>query len=299
MQKLHSPHATIAKAAEILASMCHNKPWLTQEETAQRLGVHKSTAQRLIRSLCEVGFLEPDYEVEHRYTVGRTLFTLGNLYRESRHYLTAANDVAKVQNRLTGEAVTIIVLDGRHAVTVFRLESVHRFRFDFGVGSIQCAYAPAVGKVLLAELTDEQLEALYPEEDLVPVTSKTVPTKTLLKIELGEARLNGVAVNFEQNCEGLACVASPIRDASGRALAAMGIASPLLRATTDRMEKLSEFVRKGANLISYRLGWESVSEHTRDMEELRSWWLRYGPGAVNSAAQPDATEGAFDWRKTF
>lgn len=272
VRKLHKRHATIVKMAELLACFSHDRPWLTEQDVAEKLEVHRTTAHRLIRSLCKVGFLEPHYQDRHRYTVGRSLYTLGNLYRETRHYLSEADEVVKTVNQLTGEAVTIIVLDGRFVVTVMREESTHPFRFTFGVGSIQPAHAPAGGKILLAELTDRELQDLFPAEELPSVTPKTVATRTSLKRQLDEARRRGVATNIEESCEGLACVASAIRDEDGRALAALGIAAPVFTLESSKVESLAELVARAASLISYRLGYDHGGEQLRSVDELQVWW---------------------------
>jgi len=124
----------------------------------------------------------------------------------------------------------------------------------------------------LSELTDAQIDSLYPHESLTPLTQKTVATRTELKKELEQIRKTGVAFQSEENRNGVEAVACVIRDVAGTAVAAMSIATPVFMTNQARREQLATIVRLGASLVSYRLGYQDAVNPVRSIEEIRAWW---------------------------
>ena len=90
------------------------------------------------------------------------------------------------------------------------------------------AYASAMGKAFLSELSEAELESLYPEERLTPRTPKTIATKRELKLDLQQIRKTGVSFNPEGAHVGVEAAGSLIRNASGKAVAALSISVPYL-----------------------------------------------------------------------
>lgn len=246
---------------------------LSGARIAQKLDIHRTTAYRILSVLEDEGLVQRDSRT-NMYMVGPELFLLGSLYLNTMDVFKVADPVIKTMNELTNEAVSVSIFDRCNTVIVMKEESRYAFRYTVHVGSIIPAYASAMGKAFLSELNEDELDKLYPNEDLIPVTQKTVKTKVELKKELQGIRENGISVDSEGSFEGLEGIASTIKNASGT-VASVSITTPIFRLDQEYRTRLITLVKMGANLISYRLGFQIPPNNLRDIEEIRSWWQEH------------------------
>ena len=262
---------SLIKAVSVMKSFEPNNPELGVSDVARRVGLSKPTTNRILATLVYGGLLEQNGETG-KYMIGSGLFSLGNLFLITRDIVKVAEPLVKELNELTGEVVNVHIRDKGYSIIVLREESKHTFRFAYHVGSVFPAYAVAAGKALLSELTDAEINRLYPHERLTPLTPKTVTTRKELKKELAQVRKTGIAFNREQSREGVESIASVIRDAGGTAVAAMSIAAPVFMMNQVKRKKLTTIVRLGTSLMSYQLGYRGAVNPVRNIEEIRAWW---------------------------
>jgi DNA-binding IclR family transcriptional regulator len=137
-----------------------------------------------------------------------------------------------------------------------------------------------MGKVLLSELTETQIDSLYPDERLITVTEKTIGTKTELKLELANIRHTGISVDREGGVIGVEGVARAIRDSSGKVVAALTISIPVYRTNEAKRQKIVELIKMGAALISNQLGFTETTNPIRDIQEIYQWWEQTKCGEV-------------------
>ena len=262
---------SLIKAISVMKCFDPNNSEMGVSNVAQRVGLSRPTANRILSTLVYGGLLEQN-GATGKYMIGSGLFSLGNLFLISRDIVKVAEPVVKELNELAGEVVNVHIRDKGYSTIVLREESKHTFRFAYHVGSVFPAYAVSAGKALLSELTDAEIDSLYPNERLMPLTPKTVTTRTELKKELEQVRKTGVAFNREQAREGVESIASVIRDASGMAVAAMSIAAPVFMMNQVKRKKLTTIVRLGTSLMSYQLGYRDAVNPVSSIEEIRAWW---------------------------
>jgi len=262
---------SLIKAISVMKCFDPNNSEMGVSNVAQRVGLSRPTANRILSTLVYGGLLEQN-GATGKYMIGSGLFSLGNLFLISRDIVKVAEPVVKELNELAGEVVNVHIRDKGYSTIVLREESKHTFRFAYHVGSVFPAYAVSAGKALLSELTDAEIDSLYPNERLMPLTPKTVTTRTELKKELEQVRKTGVAFNREQAREGVESIASVIRDASGTAVAAMSIAAPVFMMNQVKRKKLTTIVRLGTSLMSYQLGYRDAVNPVSSIEEIRAWW---------------------------
>jgi len=274
---------SVRKAFALLSCFSPQQPAWSGNEIAARTGMHRTTAYRMLSVLAEEGILERNEEI-NKYVVGPALFSLGSLYLNANTLYSIAEPVVKAMNDLTGEQTDLAIMDGKGNITFIMLEqSKHALRVGFQIGISSPAYAHALGKAMLAELAENELDRLYPNEDLPPLTKRTVPTKTLLKQELEEIRKSGFAYNNQQAWDGVEALAAVIRDRTGKTVAATSIGIPSMRMNDSWRKSLSSLVKLSADLISYRLGYHNEKVTVRTIEELRSWWEQNNNDAVTSS----------------
>jgi len=251
-------------------------------EISRKVGIPMTTTHRMLSTLTKGGLLEQNVKTG-KYSIGPVLYTIGSLYLNTANLTKAAEPVTKTLNELTGEAINVSIFDKGNIVYVLREETKHAFRFADHVGTVLPAYASAMGKALLGELTDAEIDSLYAEEKLRPLTEKTTSTKTKLKIELKEIRKTGVSINKEGSWVGIEGIGSVIRNAAGKAVAALSIALPVFRMNQAKRKQLATLIKSGASLISYRLGYHDMDNDIHDVQQIHSWWEQNQLDLVSSA----------------
>lgn len=274
--KSESSIRSVLKAISVLKLFTPVQPELSIADIGRKNGVPKTTARRIVITLAQAGLLEKD-ETTGKYMIGPMLYSIGNLYLSTKDVVRTAEPVIKALNDLSGEAVNVSIFNNGYITFVMKEETKHAFRWSIHVGTIMPAYASAMGKALLSELTDTELDNLYPEEKLRPLTNKTVATKTELKRELEQIRKTGVAFNREGGHEGVEGIAAVIRDIGGKAVAAMSVTVQVFRMNQTYRQRLATLVRMGSSLISYRLGYQHTASPVRDIQEIRDWWEQKQP----------------------
>jgi DNA-binding IclR family transcriptional regulator len=124
------------------------------------------------------------------------------------------------------------------------------------VGSRLPGYCTATGKVHMAYMSDEDVDLLYPANDLKVYTPTTLATKTALREELLKVFEQGYAIDNEELDNGVRCIACPIRDYTRRIVGAISISGPTMRFSDERIEKeLIPLARQAADDLSTRLGY--------------------------------------------
>ena len=262
---------SLLRAISVIKSFTPNELELGPADIARKVKIPLTTAHRTLATLTRGGLLEQN-DRTGKYRIGPGFYMQGSLYLRTTDIFKAAEPVTKALNDLTGEAVAIAILNQGNVVLVMKEESKYDFRVATHVGSILIAYASAMGKALLSELPETEIDSIIPKERLQPRTKNTIATKTELKLELEQIRKTGISFDLEGNFEGVVGIASLIRDASGKAVAAMSIPVPVFRSDQASRERIATLVKMGTSLISYRLGYGDTDNPIHDIEEIRSWW---------------------------
>jgi IclR family transcriptional regulator, pca regulon regulatory protein len=141
------------------------------------------------------------------------------------------------------ESVSVTVLDGADIIYVARVPTKRIMTISLGLGSRLPAHCTSMGRVLLAELSPTELRAVVPRQLDAP-TERTIRTRAALETELATVRRQGWALVDEELEVGLRSLAAPLRDASGRAIAAMNVSTHVGRTTAHdiRAEILPELL---------------------------------------------------------
>ncbi len=217
--------------------------------------LHKSTVYRFLSSLKELGYVRQDPETE-RYSLTPKLFEIGTAVLDRLELWQEAQPVVKRLAQLTGETVHLATLDNRRLVYLTKLESTRTLRVSMmsRVGQSAPTHCTGLGKALLAYAPGDQVNAMLAEEKLVRFTERTITNRSRLCRELENIRSQGFAVDNEEHEVGVKCVAAPVRDNTGRVIAAVSISVPAVRLKDKDIPRLSRIVVKGAQEISSRLG---------------------------------------------
>ncbi len=220
---------------------------------AKRLGLAKSTVHRLAVTLAAEGFLEQNPETG-RYRLGLRLFTLGALARRRMDVSNVSRPLLGVLRDKFQEASTLAILSGPSIMFLHNLESGQAIGIRAHIGDLKPAHCTAEGRVLLAFSPPTVLAEVL-KEGLSPRTAKTLTDIPSLKRALEEVRTAGYAIDDEESEEGMRCVAAPVRDISGKVIAAVGLAGPTQRLTKKDLRAMAPEVVATGEAVSVRLGW--------------------------------------------
>lgn len=247
------------RALAILEALSQYGPDLTLGQLSESLGLHKSTAHRLIMVLERHKLLEKHAE-KGKYRLGLKLFELGTRAVSQLDLRERARPFLERAVLETGETVHLCVYDDGEVVYVDKVEPGRSVRLASSVGRRNPAYCTAVGKAIMAHLPESQVEIAVQKHGLRQLTRKTVSTMAELKTELVNVREIGYAIDNEENEEGVCCVGAVVRDFSGDPVAAVSVSGPTFRIDADKIPVLAKSITAAAEALSKELGFHAITE---------------------------------------
>lgn len=249
--------SSVTSALLVLKAFSDGEPELGISSIAQRLGLAKSTVHRLAVTLASESFLEQNPQ-NGRYRLGLALFSLGALVRQRMDVSNQAHPLLAALRDQTQETVHLAILDEASIMYLHNMESAQAIGTRSYIGTRKPAFCTSEGRVLLA-FNAPELTAAVLKGELVKRTPKTTTDPKALRLMLDEVRHNGFATDDEESEVGLRSVAAPIRDISGKAIAAVGLAGPIQRLTKKELRRLVPQVIAAASGISARMGFRVPS----------------------------------------
>ena len=245
--------SSVANAIRLTKAFSEHEYEMGISALAARLGLAKSTVHRLATTLVEYDMLEQNRETG-KYRLGLALFELGTLVRRKMDVTTEAQGEIHALADSSGETVQLAILD-HHTVLYIRIrESRQAVRLSSGLGSRAPAHCTGVGKALLSFQGPEVVQQVI-DNGLKRHTENTITEPERLRAELATIRARGYAIDDEELEVGLRCVAAPIRDHSGRVVAAISVAAPVQRMSKKQVQATIPSVAAAAESISRRLGY--------------------------------------------
>jgi DNA-binding IclR family transcriptional regulator len=248
---------TIERTSSILDILGQSPQGISIRDLSEKIKLPKGTTHRLISSLAYFGYARQDPKTRN-YFLGLRLMELGNLLLSQLDLRKEAEPFLYDLAERTKETVHMVFLDRGEIVYIDKVELDHNpsgLRMASRVGLRNPAHSSAVGKVLLSHLNEEELNLLVKEKGLPKRTENTITDRIQLKEHLKVVRTQGYAVDDEENERGIRCVAAPIYNEAGRAVAAVSISGPAFRITRKVIqESLKKEVMETAFKISERLG---------------------------------------------
>lgn len=222
-------------------------------DIAADLGVHKSTAFRLLATLEAHRLVEQDGE-RGRYRLGVGNLRLAGATTARLDLVTEARPVCRQLAADTGETVNITVRSETSALYLDQVVAGNSaVQSHNWVGQHIPLHATSNGKVLLSELPDEELKEAV--KALPRVTDRTVTSRAKFRNDLQEVRELGYAVVVDELEVGLTAAAAPIRSAHGDIIASMSISGPTYRLGEEKLEQVIPMLVSAATEVSHRLGW--------------------------------------------
>jgi len=221
-------------------------------EIAAELGVHKSTAFRLLSTLESHDVVEQT-EDRGKYRLGIGLVRLASAGTARLDVVQQARPVCRRLAAECGETVNIAVLADHSAFYVDQVSGGSGLQSHNWVGQHIPLHATSNGKVLLCELARSEVDGLV--EQLPAYTDRTITARPALHAELDRVRQQGYALATDELEVGLTALAAPLRSAHGDVVASISVSGPTLRLPEDRVAALLPVLTAAADEVSSRLGW--------------------------------------------
>lgn len=203
----------------------------TSSDVARRTGLNRATVRRLLLTLEDLGYVRVE---DRQYSLAPSVLRLGYAYISALRAPAIAQPFLEALSEEVNESCSMTVLDGTEVVYVARVPTHRIFSLALGVGSRLPAFMISMGRVLLAELPEDELDAVLNASDLVQATPKTIVDLLGIKRELEVARRQGWYLLDEELELGIRGVAAPIRDETGTVAAAINVSTTTAR-TTKKM----------------------------------------------------------------
>ncbi|MCE4943007.1 IclR family transcriptional regulator [Streptomyces albulus] len=237
---------TVDRALSILPLLAEGPADLGR--VADRLGVHKSTALRLLRTLHEHGLVyrQPD----QRYRLGARLFALAQEAVESLDVRDIAHPHLVALNEQCGHTVHLAVYEENEVLYIDKVESRYPVRMYSRIGKPVAITVAAVAKLLLADLPEAERRTVAEKLDYPRYTSRSTTDAAAFLAELATVREQGWATDLGGHEESINCVGAPIRGADGRVAAAMSVSAPNVVVSAEELLGLLPLVRRTADAIS-------------------------------------------------
>jgi DNA-binding IclR family transcriptional regulator len=250
---------SLVRAFAILETVARHGDGIGLSDLARKVGLHSSTVFNLVRTMTDLHYLDQSME-DRRYRIGRSLLSLTANAVDDVLLVNKARAVIEELSRASGETGTFAIWTGEQVVSMARSSGGGSFELSDRVGGVRPAHATATGKVLLAALPDDRMEAIVRSARLERFTARTMVDARRVLAEVRRVREAGIAVDRAEYRDDVCCIAMPVRDFSGKVVGAMGLSGPVWRMAAEVRKRKAVLLERAARRLSQELGHGGLSD---------------------------------------
>lgn len=240
----------LRRAVRILDILALGKR-LHAADLTRATGLPKSTAHGLLAVMSELKLISK--AEDGTFGVGQHPLLWSNAFLSQLDVVSTFQDYLAQHHDLDAYTVTLTVRDGAEIVYIGCRNSSQPLGYSFRIGMRLPAPFTATGKMLLADLSHDDLKnlfAFFPK----PLTSRSVTNLAQLEQELESVRTRGFSIDDGQIREGMVCLGAAIRDHSGAVVAGIAISLTISEASEEKITTLGRTLRQTADALSSKLG---------------------------------------------
>ena len=233
---------------------------ISVQEMSKALPLARTTLHRLLYTLEKMAYLERA-EGKARYRLGPKFFDLTEPAVHFRRVQSVSKSIMIELMIRYGETINLGIIDGSQVEHIDVIQSPSALRIAAHPGQRNPVHCTALGKVIMAFVSDQHSVAVLQDYPMIKMTPRTITTKSGFIKHLAVVREQGVAFDLPENIDGVTCVAGPIFDQNNRIVAGLSISGPTSRMEA-KMPDLQRDVRQSSLAISRMLGYcaESISK---------------------------------------
>jgi IclR family acetate operon transcriptional repressor len=244
---------SVDRALSIIETLAEDDEGYRLSDLAIRTGLSTSTVHRLLGTLENRRFVQFD-RTESKWHVGARAFTVGATFARRRNFSAQAVPYLRKLRDLTRETANLAVVDDEFIVVLTRMESREIMRSLTQVGGRVAMVASGVGKAVLATYSNDDVSAIIQHHGMPRLTEKSIVRPGDLFRELEKIRRQGFAIDDEEACMGLRCIAAVVYNDCAEPLAAISVSGMTGRLTDERLPMLGQTVREVAAELTVALG---------------------------------------------
>lgn len=249
----------LERGLRVLRAFSRERPAIGLADLARELGLPKTTVFRIMHTLETMGFVRR-FDDGRTFRLGPAVLTLGFEYLAALELPEVARPALEALRDATGASSHLAIRDGTEIAYVSRFASRSALASTINVGSRLAAHASSMGRVLLADLEPAALDSLYGDAPLDRYTDQTPTTLAALKEMLAADRRRGYVVSRAYYEKGVVSIAAPVRDATGRAVAAINVTAAAHTVEAAALETtMKDAVLEAAGKISAWLGYRAAA----------------------------------------
>jgi IclR family acetate operon transcriptional repressor len=228
-------------------------PGATLSELADDLDQSAATVYRILVTLEGRGLVEFDAG-QQLWHIGPRAFVIGARYLRRTSVVERARPILRRLMEATGETANLGIAREAHVLFISQVETHASIRAFFPPGTLSPMHASGIGKALLAQMSDDRLSRLIATAPLDRFTDRTLTEPGDLRADLQQTRARGYAIDDEEKNTGMRCIAAPVFDLSGEAVAGISVSGPVDRVSSSQTPRLAEAVIQAAADLSRALG---------------------------------------------
>lgn len=197
-----------------------------------------------------VGY-EADGQIWH---VGPTAYLIGSRFLRRTSLVERARPILRRLMEQTGETANLGIAREGQVLFVSQVETHATIRAFFPPGTLSPMHASGIGKALLAYMPRDQRDRLLDGADLTQFTQFTCANRTALEDDLSQITTRGYSIDAEEKNLGMRCIAAPIFDVYGEAVAGISVSGPTSRVRVELTEDVAAHVKAAAKAVTQALG---------------------------------------------
>lgn len=242
---------SLARGLAVLRTFSDSRRPLTIAQISQKTGIPRAAVRRCLHTLQQLGYAEAEM---NNFSLRPKVLSLGYSYLSSTPLAVSSQPCLNNISRTLNESCSLAVLDDSEVLYVARSATSRVMSVALNAGSRLPAYCTSLGRVMLAHMAPDELDAYFARTRLRPMTERTVVAPEQLRELLAGVRRDGYAINDEELELGLRSIAVPVRGASGRVLAALNVGAQAARVSAAQMrEEFLPVLQRGAQELSVLL----------------------------------------------
>lgn len=225
----------------------------TLSDLGEETGVAPATLYRILTTLEARGIVDFDPGPQ-TWAIGAGAFRIGSRFLRRTSLIERARPELRTLMEATGETANLGIARDGQVLFVSQVETHESIRAFFPPGTMSPMHASGIGKALLAQMPPEQAARITARQGFDAYTDRTLVTAEALAADLARTRERGYAIDDEEKTMGMRCIAAPIFDMHGEAVAGLSISGPSARVPDDRIADLGARVIAAAQAVTLGLG---------------------------------------------
>jgi DNA-binding IclR family transcriptional regulator len=241
MSKYSIPN--LSNACQILKLIVNSERGMTRDEVSDELEIPRTTTYRILQTLSEEEFLEHKC---YRYFPGSGLYALGLSLSSIDRLRPIAKSVLHHLSAITGFTAHLAIPSGYKTLIIEVCDSQSLVRVASRPGTLAPLHVSATGKVFLAYLFPNDLEAIDKEIGFERFTNNTQASVAAVREEIQVTLRRGYAVDDREFNDNVRCLAVPLFDMAGNVIAAIGVTSPVSQFSDDLVSNIAAITKEHA-----------------------------------------------------